>query len=251
MFKEKSAKWEPITLAYIGHVILLVHHFITEVVGEICPDAKVREQLWDSFLLEELQKSYARAIDRARFLLEIEREGPPLTLNHYFNDNLQKWQSERLVLAMKELGLKSTLAGDKAYNWDRDDGKNADDDDDDADRKTSGVFLTWAQLGSLPANKANAEHVREYMHDVLKSYYKVSRKRFVDVVCQQAVNHGLLRGAGGPLGIFTTDMVLGLTADQLDMIAAEDAPVKEVRARLDREIAGYEDALKVLKGSSS
>ena len=44
-------------------------------------------------------------------------------------------------------------------------------------------------------------------------------------------------------------MVLGLNSDQLDMIAGEDAPVKEIRAKLDRDIENFSQALKVLKGS--
>lgn len=208
----------------------MVHHFIAEVIKEICPDPKVLEQLWDNFLLEELHKSYKRAMDQAKWLLEIEREGNPLTMNHYFNDNLQKVQNERLITGMKKLWNSASPESE--------------------DTEEKGVFLTWSQLSSWkPVNKANSDHVREYMHDVLKSYYKVSRKRFVDVVCQQAVNHFLLRGPSSPLKIFTTDMVLGLNADQLDMIAAEDAPVRELRNKLGRDIDNFEEALKVLKGS--
>lgn len=231
----------------------MVHHFIAEVIKEICPDPKVLEQLWDNFLLEELQKSYKRAMDQAKWLLEIEREGNPLTQNHYFNDNLQKDQHERLIAGMKKL-WKST-AEENATNNDPFYGSRykADDDDEDEDEdedKKDGVYLTWSQICSCTSvNKANSEHVREYMHDVLKSYYKVSRKRFVDVVCQQAVNHFLLRGPSSPLKIFTTDMVLGLNADQLDMIASEDAPVKDRRDKLGLEIENVEEALKVLKGS--
>ena len=59
----------------------------------------------------------------------------------------------------------------------------------------------------------------------------------------------MLQGPKSPLHIFTTDMVLNLNADQLEMIAGEDAPTKERRAKLDREIERFSEALKVLKGS--
>ncbi|RYP50966.1 hypothetical protein DL768_003632 [Monosporascus sp. mg162] len=229
MFKDQSAKWEPITLTFVGQVILMVHHFIVEALNEVCPDTRVREQLWESFLLEELQKSYIRALDHTRFLLDIEREGTPLTLNHYFNDNLQRGQSKRLVEALKKMAVSKPQ--DKS-NW-----------------GGEGVSLTWSQLKNFSLNKANSEHVREYMHDVLESYYRVSRKRFVDVVVQQAVGHFLLRGPDSPLRIFTTDMVLGLNDEQLEMIAAEDAPVRLYREKLDHDVEKFEEALKVLKGS--
>lgn len=235
----------------------MVHHFISEVIREICPDPKVFSQLWDYFLVDELQKSYTRAMDQAKWLLEIEREGIPMTMNHYFNDNLLKEQNNRLVKAIqKAVASKGSgksrattksptyenvgvpVFGHHRHTPDEQEGEEA------------GVFVTMSELKNcLPLNKSNAQHVREYMHDVLKSYYKVARKRFVDVVRQQAVDYFLLRGPGSPLRIFTTELVLGLNADQLDMIAAEDAPVRDQRERLAREIESFEEALKVLKGS--
>ncbi|KAI1763735.1 P-loop containing nucleoside triphosphate hydrolase protein [Hypoxylon sp. FL1150] len=237
MFKEQSKNWRYITLSFVSGVIVAVHRFIDEAIREICPDSRVRDELWNGLLLEELQKSYRRALNHTRFLLEIEREGVPLTLNHYFSDNLQKDQSSRLVAAMEELGAASTEPV-------------KDEEGNDTGESQSGIFLTMAQLKNLSLNMGNTDYVREYMHDVLKSYYKVSRKRFVDVVCQQAVMHYLLHGESSPLNIFSTQMVLSLNDDQLDMIAAEDAPVKVRREKLGRDIKSFQDALKVLKGSA-
>ena len=215
----------------------MVHHFIAEAMQEICPDRKVFEQLWENVLLEELHKAYTKAMENAKFLLEIERENNLLTLNHYFNDNLQKRQNNRLTATLKKNGV--------GMLWNSDGIVTAV-----AEGETgNGIFLRLSELENLTVNKANAEHVRESMHDVLQSFYKVSRKRFVDVVYQQAINHFLLWGHESPLHIFTTEMVLGLNSDQLDMIAGEDAPVKEIRAKLDRDIENFSQALKVLKGS--
>ncbi|KAI1142261.1 P-loop containing nucleoside triphosphate hydrolase protein [Hypoxylon sp. FL0543] len=235
MFKEQSKKWKPITMSYMNQIVSTVHHFIVEAINDICPDERVRDELWNGYLLEDLQKSYRRAMDHAKFLLDIEREGVPMTLNHYFNDNLQKSQSKRLVEAMEKLGMENRVE--------------TKDGEGNVVNQEAGVFLSRAQLNNLSFNMANSDHVREYMHDILESYYKVSRKRFVDVVCQQAVNHFLLAGEGSPLKTFSTQMVLNLNEDQLDMIAAEDAPVKLRREKLGRDIKNFEDALRVLKGS--
>lgn len=237
MFKEQSKKWKYITLDYVNRVIWIVHHFIVEAIKETCPDKRVREELWNGHLLDELQDAYRKAIDHVMFLLEIERDGPPLTLNHYFNDTLQKAQSGRLVDALRQLGSEKMVTitdGTKLGN---------------TSRTEKGIFLSDVQMNNLSFNMANSEHVQEYMHDILKSYYKVSRKRFVDVVCQQVVNHYLLQGKCSPLKIFNTEMVLNLTEEQLDMIAAEDTPVKRRREKLGRDITNFQEALKVLKGS--
>lgn len=236
MFKEQSKKWKHITLSFLSGVITAVHRFVDEALKEVCPDTRVRDELWNGYLLEELQGSYRRAMDHTRFLLEIELEGTPFTLNHYFNDNLQKAQNGRFVVAMEQIGTTATIPT-------RDQLGNA------TSEVQNGLFLSKSQLSNLSFNMGNSDHAREYMHDVLKSYYKLSRKRFTDVVCQQAVNHYLLHGEGSPLKIFNTRMVLNLNEDQLDMIAAEDAPVKLRREKLGRDIKSFETALKVLKGS--
>ncbi len=41
-------------------------------------------------LSDELIKRYQRAITNIQFLLDVEKSDTPLTLNHYFNENLQK-----------------------------------------------------------------------------------------------------------------------------------------------------------------
>jgi hypothetical protein len=79
------------------------------------------------------------------------------------------------------------------------------------------------------------------------SYYKVSRKRFVDVICQQVVSHFLLEGNENPLQIFGPDLVMSLDSEQLELIAGEDEESKRQRQVLGRHIESLEAALKVLR----
>ncbi|KAI1488211.1 P-loop containing nucleoside triphosphate hydrolase protein [Biscogniauxia mediterranea] len=230
-FKEQSRKWEAITIWHISQAIICVHHFIYMVLKDICPDPKVHGVLWEEFLLEKLQESYQGAIRHAKYLLEIERDGRPYTLNHYFNENLQKDQTERLVSKLEKL-MKPTPPTSPFSSA----------------SVPGNILVSKQDLRSLSTNKANSEHVRDYMHDVLKSYYKVSLKRFVDAVCMQVVDHDLVSGKHSPLKIFNTEMVLNLSDEQLEMIAGEDYPVKLRREKLECEIENYETALKVLRG---
>ncbi|KAI2626189.1 interferon-induced GTP-binding protein Mx2 [Xylaria nigripes] len=230
LFKEQSKNWEDITLEYLSAAIYHVHHFTSEIVKKICPDPYVHDELWNGYLLEELMKSYSRAMHHARYLLSIEREESPLTLNNSFSKQWQKLMTERLINEMKTMDIENS----SLYSL---------------HQEHEAFMIRPSQLDSLTADKTNEVQVREQMHDYLLSYYVIARDRFVDVVYQQAVNHFLLFGEKSPLKIFSTAMVLGLNEDQLDMIAAEDALVKQNRERLVREITNYEDALKVLKGT--
>ena len=93
---------------------------------------------------------------------------------------------------------------------------------------------------------SNTHHVVQEVHDILKSYYKVARKRFVDNLCIQAANYHLVTGPNSPLKLFGPSFVAKLTEPQLKEIAGEDAPVRRKRESLVKKIAGLEAGKKVL-----
>ena len=90
IMKEQSRKWKEIALGYVADVIVLTHSFLTDLLQEVCPPLRVREGIL-ALLMDPLCDRYKRAIQHVKFLLEVELNGTPSTLNHYFNDNLQKW----------------------------------------------------------------------------------------------------------------------------------------------------------------
>ncbi|KAK8073384.1 interferon-induced GTP-binding protein Mx1 [Apiospora phragmitis] len=171
-------------------------------------------------------------MEHARFLLKVEREGIPYTLNHYFSENLQKAQNTRLVEMISSAGKAVTYEAEEYEDPEK------------------GVFISLKRLQNLSVAKSNSAQIVERIHDVLASYYKVARKRFVDVVCQQVVEYLLLSNDEKcPLQVFTSKFVRGLNVGQLDDIAGEDASVRDLRAKLDRDIGAFEGALEILKGS--
>jgi hypothetical protein len=93
---------------------------------------------------------------------------------------------------------------------------------------------------------SNADHVIQEVHDILKSYYKLARKRFVDCVRMQVADHFLVTGADTPLTIFSPTFVVKMTAEQLEEVAGEDVMVKRRRAQLEKEIKQLEEGRKIL-----
>lgn len=112
---------------------------------------------------------------------------------------------------------------------------------------TTERYVPVSKLHGNAINKDNGQQVREDILDTLMSYYKVSRKRFVDVICQQVVSHYLLEGEESPLTIFGPELVMSLDAEQLDQIAGKDTASRRERQVLDGEIKSLEAALKVLR----
>lgn len=94
---------------------------------------------------------------------------------------------------------------------------------------------------------SNTDHIVQDIYDILFSYYKVARKRFVDSVCMQTVDNYLVNGPETPLTLFSPTFVSSLTHDQLEAIAGEDQVTKGTIARLKKEVASLEEAKKILK----
>ncbi len=83
---------------------------------------------------------------------------------------------------------------------------------------------------------SNTQHIVRDIHDILQSYYKVARKRFVDNICMQASDYHLVTGSDTPLKLFSPSFVNGLSVEQLEEIAGEGANLKRKRKVLSKEI---------------
>ncbi|KAG5915445.1 hypothetical protein E4U53_004481, partial [Claviceps sorghi] len=218
-FREQSQKWKPMAKLYLGRVVLAIHHFITTVLGRICPDAAVLDEL-RAALGDELRRRYQAAMDQAVFLVDLEREARPYTLNAAFAATLQGARSRR-VTAPLVLRCGDTPESEKHFNLDE---------------------IRRAVL-EMPSPRV----VGESIHDALRAYYKVARERFVDNLFRQAVDHGLLTGPTSPLGLFCENWVLELDGRQLASIAGESRLVSRRREQLTDKMRELESALEILR----
>ena len=89
IFKKQSSNWEPLALGYVSDIISHIHDFILNLTSSLCPDKQVQKGIM-SAIMDPLMGCYKKSLDHAKFILGVERAGTPMTLNHYYNDNLQK-----------------------------------------------------------------------------------------------------------------------------------------------------------------
>ncbi|GKU03204.1 dynamin family protein [Fusarium langsethiae] len=229
-FKEQSKKWRPMTQAHVSNAILIVHHFIRTVLDSCCPDPSIRNHLWE-FLLEDLQRRYRRAVDHVEFLLEIEFEGKSITYDPNFNESLSRLKFAHIESLGKD--VENTVAHFPLDKY-RDIGDAA------------------AEARRLIEHRLNKETTlsttRRDIHNVLHSFYKNARGRFVDVVCQQVIDHFLLHASDGPLSVLSETVALQLTPEDLEAIAGEDMLSRDRREKLTHDIANLKAALKILRG---
>ncbi|PTB64774.1 hypothetical protein BBK36DRAFT_1170455 [Trichoderma citrinoviride] len=209
-FKEQGSKWRPITRAHISNAILIVHQFILQILEESCPDAAVCDELW-AFLLD----------------------------GHDGEDGQEHHEGllKRYARAMEQVEFLLNLEfQNKTITY------NAR-----FEEKFNQLKLDSEEdsLGCLA--KSSLEEMGLTIHNVLQAYYDVARDRFVDVVCQQAIDHFLLYADKGPLEVLSDKVVLNMSAELLERIAGEDLAVKEQRERLEKEIESLTQALKILR----
>jgi hypothetical protein len=93
---------------------------------------------------------------------------------------------------------------------------------------------------------SNEAHTVQDIHDILQSYYKVARKRFVDSICMQATDYHLVTGPETPMGLFSPSFVGSLSKEQLEDIAGEEGALERKRRQLDKKIKDLQEARKIL-----
>lgn len=97
------------------------------------------------------------------------------------------------------------------------------------------------------AYMSNADHTTRDLHDILKSYYRVARKRFVDIVCMQGADFHLVTGPETPTKVFSPSFVADLKPEQLERISGETLLTRKKRAELTREISNLENGKRILR----
>jgi hypothetical protein len=96
---------------------------------------------------------------------------------------------------------------------------------------------------------SNENFVVQDLHDILQSYYKVSRKTFVNSVCRQAVIHYLLSCDKSPLRLFSPVFVSQLSPMELDELVGEEPGLKRARIQLNKDKKSLMEAMKILASS--
>ena len=94
---------------------------------------------------------------------------------------------------------------------------------------------------------SNDDHIIYEIHDILKSYYKLARKRFVDNMRKQVADHFLLIGPNTPLKLFSSRFVASLSPPKLEEVAGEEFGTRRQRAELEKDIGLLEKGMAILR----
>lgn len=209
LYHEQIKNWRYYTLDHMNKVIDAIHSFIRNMLELVCSDRQIYERLW-AVLSPQVVESYRKALDHVTLLLEVEEAGNMRTLNHYFALTLNKLRLRRVT---KRLAL--------AKSW---------------TTPSEGSEPLLRLTDVLNAHKSNDDQLVEDLDDILRSYYKLAQKQFVDAIEKGAVDYLLLTVADGPLRVFSPAFVGSLSGEQLAHIAGESAESAKFRAEITGEL---------------
>ncbi|CAH0022625.1 unnamed protein product [Clonostachys rhizophaga] len=216
--QKQSQKWRHIAKGYISDIIAIAHYFVSSLLQHIIPDSRVLEGL-SSRLSDHLRGKYLEALEKTDSLLRVELEGTPATHNSVFAGTLDQCRQQRQKTRLKDKTIMITGYGDMVRLDD--------------------------VVSQHPLQ--NGEQMIQEIHDILKSYYLLSRKRFIDNVRMQVADDLLVTGPNTPLKIFSSEFVSEMTDEELDDVAGEDPNVRRNRDAVQEKINLLRKALKILR----
>ncbi|KAH8689272.1 hypothetical protein GQ44DRAFT_799690, partial [Phaeosphaeriaceae sp. PMI808] len=194
------------------HVLNVIdgpHRCVHDLLKCICLDQSVHRRIWDHFK-PILMLSFKAALEHTQLLVDVERHGYPITLDHYFAQNIIKSRKQHLERSL--MNMKAWRIGDDSRQ---------------PLLRVEDVLNSYA---------SNEEQTTEELADILRSYHKVARKRFADNVCKQVIDHILVCSKQGPLQAFSAELVGKLSAEGLDRLVDEDSRIAVKRKRLQAEV---------------
>ncbi|PKX97711.1 dynamin-like protein [Aspergillus novofumigatus IBT 16806] len=159
-------------------------------------------------LSARLREQNREAVNRAAYELT-----NLLQVNNYFAETLSNIREERTFQRLKAKGFRD------------------------------GGYLSLKQVVGA-VHLSNEDQAVENIHDILKAYYKVARKRFSDNVILQVAERHLL-GANGPVSTLSPEFIMNLEDSELEHIASESYVTSSKRNDLASKVDRFQKALQI------
>ena len=217
IFRQQSIPWQDISERYLSRAKDAVKSYLDHIFPEIVGDQDISSKLV-AFIQPKMTESMSKADEGLKNVLCDEREGVLQTVNHYMSENIAAIREERVMAR-----LKAATQLDR-YNQP----------------------ITFA-LVSRVVHLSNEDHTVYDIHDILKAYYKVAGKRFMDNIVIQVVERYIL-GGRGPLKLFTPELVADLSDEDLEFIAGESYGTSATRTELKSKLERLRKSLEVASG---
>ncbi|KAF3935284.1 Dynamin [Dactylella cylindrospora] len=227
LFREQAENWGPVAKKHLDTVIKVVKKFNMELFNDVITNETIRRRLL-AHLSKELSIAIEAAQSQLNQLVEDECSGILQTVNDGFAEALAVTRRDRVLARLNLIDLSNPDEYD-------------DDEEEDGDAigeimpspvKPNSLNLKAIMKAVFLSNEDSAVYD---IHDILKSYYGISMKRFTDNVIVQVIERRLL-GRDGPLRLLTSEFISELNDHALGSIAREDFDITRTRKELEQTL---------------
>ncbi|OAX78078.1 hypothetical protein ACJ72_07618 [Emergomyces africanus] len=226
LFWERSKKWESIARCHLTKVAATCKKFILEVLDHAAAP-EIKKGVLHLTVLPTLNQAEQKALNELKSI-ENDKNGQPITYNHYFTDTWQKIQQERSTRNIEEQAKEATVTiSPQTWSGGPDFEKKQYIDPTTFNRKLR-------QVTERDMDKFCAEQALD-AHD---AFYKCERKYFIDVVAKQVIERHLL----SPLAeVFSPKVLAHYSDKQIHLLASEPPEIVRRREHLDGRRQMLED----------
>ena len=216
LFKQQSRSWAGIAATYLKKVHDVIDCYNKAVFKTLIAEREAQRSL-------HLHLAYANknAIAKSQFQLDgliADERGTVSTLNHYYAETLEKLRKDRVMARLQKMGV--------------------------GDGEATPIKMKEILSATTLSNEDQAVND---IHDILKSYYKVACKRFVDNGPNTNVERELIRSQKGLLRYFGPEHVGAMSDDELAFVAAETYSTSTSRADNTQKAERFRQALEMAK----
>jgi hypothetical protein len=105
LFKEQSYRWASLSEEHVHDILAITSKWAKRAIARLVLEDSLRVEV-TAILEAWFEKTEQSALDELELLLADERRSP-LTYNHYYTDNVQKWRLETQRVSLKSAATKA------------------------------------------------------------------------------------------------------------------------------------------------
>ncbi|TVY46890.1 Dynamin-A [Lachnellula occidentalis] len=248
LLRKQTSKWQALGQEYLERLVTMTTNVALKIFEEACNNAGTTERTRAGLqerLLTLAEDSRKEVLQKLRSLCE---KNANMALQTDTDDFLRKVRQAQMMRFINALQRYKT--SNPSSNFVRSLNK-------DGSALATGPesYENWAvvdekSIGSLFNEIHYAgdrrENVEDEIHDLLKAYYELALRNFIYDV-RHNITEPFLQDSSGPLLGLSTDFVLGLKAEEVDVLGGEDECVVVSRREADEKIGRLEVAMRIAR----
>ncbi|KAE9365430.1 P-loop containing nucleoside triphosphate hydrolase protein [Stipitochalara longipes BDJ] len=246
LFRKQTSKWQTLGQAHLKSIVEMSEVVAARILTEVCENFKApvhtKNDLRD-LIAAFKEQAESEATERLRTLCHEITTFPLQTTNEQFLQKVTKAQHARFRGALERY-RKINPPGNFLL-------KLMASSDPDNLKTIPQVFGSWAivDLTNIDdlfdqMHPRGVQNTEDEIHDLLKAYYEIALEDFLSHI-QNRIVEPFLRDKRGPVLGFSTEYILGISVERIEMLGSEDKRAIADRKETLEKIERLEEAMRI------